>query len=136
MRSRGALTVLALCCAWGCSRGGAGALPPAYRRLDVPEGRLASSQARERGRVLFARHCSLCHGERADGRGARREGLSTRPRDFTDPAWRRQASPRAVFVAIREGVQGTAMPSWKSLGVDDTWDLVAFLLSVGGAPAP
>jgi mono/diheme cytochrome c family protein len=132
VRARGPLIALALLCAWGCSRSGA-ALPPAYRDLDVPEERLASAQARERGRALFAEHCALCHGERADGRGARREGLSTRPRDFTDPAWRRQTSPRAVFVAIREGVSGTPMPSWKSLDVDQTWDIVAFLLSIGNA---
>jgi high-affinity iron transporter len=101
----------------------------------VPEERLASAQARERGRALFAEHCALCHGERADGRGVRREGLSTRPRDFTDPAWRLRTSPRAVFVAIREGVPRTAMPSWKSLDSEQTWDLVAFLLSAGRAPS-
>ena len=134
MRAPGALTALVLLSAWGCSRGAA-ALPPGYQGLDVPEERLASAPARDRGRALFVQHCALCHGERADGRGARREGLSTRPRDFTDPAWRRQASPRAVFVAIREGVRGTAMPSWKSLDSDQTWDLVAFLLSAEGAAA-
>ena len=116
--------------AWACSGGDAG-LPPPYRELAVPAPRLASPLARERGRLLFARHCAICHGERADGEGVRREGLSTRPRDFTDPLWRRQASPRSVFFKIREGVRGTAMPSWKSLDEEEAWDLVAFLLAVG-----
>jgi len=117
----------------GCSDRDAD-LPPEYRRLETPEARLGSAEARERGRVLFQQHCALCHGPRADGQGVRREGLTSRPRDFTDPAWRREATPRRVFYALREGVRGTAMPSWRSLPEAEAWDLVAFLFSVGEAP--
>jgi high-affinity iron transporter len=98
----------------------------------VPEQRLRSSEARGRGRALYVEHCVLCHGINADGHGIRREGLSTQPRDFTSVSWRRDATPRTVYYAIREGVAGTAMPSWRSLDESETWDLVAFLLSVGG----
>ena len=63
--------------------------------------------------------------------GTRREGLTTQPRDFTSDAWRRTATPRRIFFAVREGVAGTAMPSWKALSESEAWDLVAFLLSVG-----
>ena len=98
----------------------------------MPEATLDSAQARNRGEALFREHCALCHGERADGRGVRREGLTSPPRDFTDPAWRLRTSPRRVFYAIREGVRGTAMPGWSSLGESDAWDLVAYLRSVAG----
>jgi mono/diheme cytochrome c family protein len=101
-------------------------LPPPYDRLAVPAGHLASPQAQERGRRLFLHSCAFCHGERADGKGVRRTALSTRPRDFTDPTWRRRTSPQRVFYVIREGVHGTA---WKGLGDDATWDLVAFILA-------
>jgi mono/diheme cytochrome c family protein len=112
-----------------------GDLPPPYRTVRVPEDRLASSEARERGRLLFVQDCALCHGVAADGQGVRREGLSTPPRDFTDPTTRRAISARRMFFAIREGVRGTAMPSWKSLDEDEAWDLVAYLRSVApGAP--
>jgi mono/diheme cytochrome c family protein len=113
-----------------CSRGDS-SLPEAYRRLEVPVARLGSADARERGAGLFAEHCALCHGARADGQGQRREGLSTSPKNFSDPAWRERTSPRAVFFAIREGIRGSAMPAWRSLGDEDVWDLVAFVLSVG-----
>jgi mono/diheme cytochrome c family protein len=119
--------------ALACSRPD-GDLPPEYRRASVPEQRLATAKARERGRELFLSYCALCHGERADGRGARSQGLSTRPADFTDPEWRRRTSPRRVFFRIREGVPGTAMPSWKPLGEDEAWDLVAYLASLGDDP--
>jgi high-affinity iron transporter len=105
-------------------------LPAAYRDLAVPEQRLASQGARDRGRRLFLEHCALCHGEAGDGRGVRREGLNPPPRNFTDRAWRRHTSPRRVYFAIREGVRGTPMPSWKALDENDTWDLVAYVLSL------
>ena len=104
-------------------------LPEPYRRLLVPPGLLDSAEAREKGRKLFLTSCALCHGERGDGRGVRREGLSTPPRDFTNPSWRSGTTPRRVFFAIREGVHGTPMPGWKSFSDPQTWDLVAFLLS-------
>ncbi len=105
-------------------------LPEAYRRIEVPA-RLASPEARARGRALFAANCVLCHGERGDGHGLRASGFSKPPANFTDPAWRRGATPRRVFFAIREGVHGTPMPSWKWLSEDETWDLVAYVLSIG-----
>ena len=98
----------------------------------MPEAALASKEARARGRALFLEHCALCHGERADGQGVRREGLTSPPRDFTDPAWRLRTSPRRTFYTIREGVRGTAMPAWAALGDSDVWDLVAYLRSVSG----
>ena len=126
LRRSAPLLALAL---WACRADGD--LPPAYRDTAVPNERLASADARARGRALFLQHCALCHGENADGKGVRREGFSSQPRDFTDPGWRRQASARRVFYAIREGVRGTPMPSWKALDEKDCWDVVAYVLSVG-----
>jgi mono/diheme cytochrome c family protein len=108
-------------------------LPRDYRRVVVPGGLLESGEARRRGERLFQQHCSLCHGERGDGRGIRREGLTSWPRDFTDPAWRRSTSSRRVFFAIREGLRGTSMPSWMSLSAPDAWDMTAYVLSLAGS---
>jgi mono/diheme cytochrome c family protein len=106
-------------------------LPPAFRRLKVPEERLESAEARERGRVLYRNHCALCHGIAADGRGVRREGFIRPPRDFTSAEWRQSTTPRRVFYNLREGVRGTAMPAWRAaLDDHDLWDLTAYVLSV------
>jgi len=125
----GALGVMWLACS-SCSNRDAD-LPAAYRDIPVPEQQLAAPGARQRGRQLFLEHCALCHGDQADGKGVRREGLSRAPRDFTSMAWRQSTSPRHVYFAIREGVRGTPMPSWKALDDRDIWDLVAYVLSVG-----
>ena len=108
-----------------------GDLPRGYRRIEVPVARLASAEARTHGSGLFQEYCALCHGDRGDGHGIRREGLTSSPRDFTDPRWRASTSPRRVFFAIREGLRGTAMPSWKSLSERDAWDMTAYVLSLG-----
>ncbi len=117
-----------------CDRNG---LPPEYRDVAVPAARLSSPDARVRGRALFSEHCALCHGERADGQGSR-GNLSVQPANFTDPAWRERMTPRRVYYVIREGIRGTPMPAWKTLDAEQTWDLVAYVMSVAelGPVAP
>ena len=105
-------------------------LPRPYRSVEVPDRRIASVDARMRGGRLFGEYCALCHGERGDGRGVRREGLTRPPRDFTNPSWRQSTSPRHVFYAIREGLADTPMPNWKALSEQDAWDMTAYVLTL------
>ena len=127
MRPRSLLTVIVLASPLlSCDTSG---LPVEYRQLQVPRELLESSQARSRGRDLYLQHCALCHGIEADGRGVR-QNLSSRPRSFLDPAWRKHASPRSIYHVIQEGLTRTAMPAWKNLDEEQTWDLVAYLMSV------
>jgi mono/diheme cytochrome c family protein len=105
-------------------------LPAAYQEIRVPTERLRSSAALQHGRALFLERCALCHGIDANGKGVRREGLTSDPRDFTDVNWRRRFSPRRTFWTLREGKPGTAMPSWRALPDDDLWDLTAYVLSI------
>jgi len=105
-------------------------LPEPYDKLNVPIERLRSVEAQVRGAELFQRNCALCHGVHGDGRGLRSANLSGPARDLTSGAWRESATPRRVYHSIREGVAGTSMPAWKMLSGDETWDLVAYVLSL------
>jgi high-affinity iron transporter len=106
---------------------------------EVPWDRLKNPAVRAKGEVLYRENCVLCHGEHADGRGARVMGLSTKPANFTESLWSTPEGARRAFEAITNGVPGTAMPSWSTLAAEDRWALVAYLGSVSehgpGAPA-
>ena len=127
------VAALAISLTFTACRGEDATLPPAYRRVEVPTEKLRSADARARGRVLFAANCALCHGETGDGHGQRAAGFAKAPANFTDPYWRRGVTPRRVFFVIREGLRGTPMPSWGYLSEGETWDLVAYVLSLGPA---
>jgi high-affinity iron transporter len=101
-----------------------------YSKVEVPVGQLSSDDARGRGRVLFSRKCALCHGERADGNGARREGLSGKPINFHSKEWRANTTPLRVFEVLSEGKRGTSMPAWPTLSSEQKWDVIAYVLSV------
>ena len=99
-------------------------------RVDVPVNRLSSDEARQRGRALFQQKCALCHGDNADGNGARSKGLSGKPANFRSPSWRTSVTPEYVYRILNEGKRGTSMPAWPTLSEDQKWDVVAYVLSV------
>ena len=122
-----ALGVTALLASSACSASCSDQSP---ERAAIPWGRIHSPEARQRGRDLYFRYCVLCHGEHADGRGARSMGLDRTPADFTKPDWSSAGAAARAYHAIRQGVPGTPMPSWSALSEEESWDLVAFLVSV------
>ena len=96
----------------------------------APWDQIRSPQARQRGKALFQQNCVLCHGAAADGHGVRSMGLDRTPADFSNPQWNAASAPARIYHAIREGVPGSPMPSWSALSEAETWDLVAYLVSV------
>ena len=76
MRRLISIAVLTSLISLDCGDGGMdGDLPREYRTIEVPYAWLTSEEARTRGRTLFQGNCALCHGERGNGHGLRREGL-------------------------------------------------------------
>jgi high-affinity iron transporter len=103
----------------------------ATKGVQMPAGILTSSRALKNGRELFAENCASCHGSNGDGRGPRSAEMSPPPNDLTTPRWSDSDSAPKVYEAIRNGVAGTAMPSWKTLDDDQLWSLVAYVHSLG-----
>lgn len=66
------------------------------------------------GAVLYHNYCSVCHGDKGDGRSRATGSLSTLPRDFTSADSKRELSVERIVAAITHGRPGTAMVSWKS----------------------
>ena len=96
----------------------------------MPAGLLTSREAKQAGRVIYIANCVICHGINGDGRGQRREGMNPPPADLTTPPWSDKSSAPRIYVAIRDGVQGSAMPSWPILSDRQIWDVVAYIYSL------
>jgi mono/diheme cytochrome c family protein len=94
----------------------------------APAGVLSSHKAQQAGSVLFATNCTICHGVNRDGYGQRREGMTPAHKldlaPMSDPA-----SAGRRFVLIRDGVPGTAMPSWRMFGDEKIWQVVAYIIA-------
>ncbi len=63
---------------------------------------------------LYHDFCSVCHGDKGDGKSHAMQGLVPPPRDFTSPQSAVELTPERIEHAIREGIPGTAMTAWKS----------------------
>jgi mono/diheme cytochrome c family protein len=64
--------------------------------------------------VLYHNYCSVCHGDKGDGKSRAAGSLSTMPRDFTSAASRRELDRARIAAVITHGRAGTAMVAWKS----------------------
>ena len=91
---------------------------------------LGSRDAQQAGAVVFAQNCAICHGANGDGNGLRRAGMNPPPANLTLLPWSEEANAGRTYLAIRDGVRGTAMPAWPSLDERQTWNVVAYILSL------
>lgn len=101
------------------------------QRSAVPAALLSSSKARRAGARLFAEHCAICHGAQGNGEGLRGNGMMPPPANLTMPPWAQRRHAARTFLAIRNGVGQTAMAPWPTLSERQTWQLVAYIESLG-----
>lgn len=83
-----------------------------------------------RGNVLYSAQCASCHGSKGDGNGPLAATLDPKPIAFTDQERAQSRSLMALFQVVSQGVEGTSMPSFTTLTVDDRWALAFFVGSM------
>ena len=82
----------------------------------------------ERGRDIYMRNCSTCHGVRGDGLGPRSSFIQPKPRNFLHVESRRVLNRPALLHAIGIGKLGTVMPAWsKVLSTQQLADVAEFV---------
>ena len=86
------------------------------------------SKARALGHSLFANNCINCHG--SDGRGA--PGFP----DLTDNDWLYGGEPQNIMQSITYGREGIMPPLGAALGEQGADEVIAYVLSLSGGPAP
>lgn len=73
----------------------------------------SSSADKSHPAAIYHDFCSVCHGDKGDGKSRAQGSFARPPRDFTAPDSR--SLPRDYLIAIvRDGKAGTAMVGWKS----------------------
>ena len=92
-----------------------------------------NAQAVADGKKLFAQSCAPCHGR--DGTGGQGQAEGMRPPDLTRGVFKAGKQDSDLFRVISQGVKGTEMPSFSSLGNEQIWRLVTFVRSLS-AVAP
>jgi mono/diheme cytochrome c family protein len=94
----------------------------------------------EYGSTLYRLHCLHCHGVSGDGRGPTAAWVNPHPRDFRQGIFKftsisqkvglgdRKARREDLLRTLRNGVEGTAMPSFGLLPEDDLEALVSYVI--------
>jgi cytochrome c oxidase cbb3-type subunit I/II len=120
MRLRSPAALAALVCLSGCGKGPE--LPP------------LGDAVLERGRTVYLRYCSGCHGEKGDGKGPAARFLDPRPRDFTRGQFKFRSTPSGslptdddLLRILSHGVRSTSMPAWRLLPREEQIAVVRYL---------
>ena len=71
-----------------------------------------------KGKVVFEKHCTSCHGPDGKGTGPLGQSLTPPAADYTSESSRLK-SDAELFHAIQEGRPGTAMRSFRKLGLSN-----------------
>ena len=86
-----------------------------------------------RAASLYGQQCAGCHGASGRGDGPAAASLNPPPINFTDVDRAARRSPLALYQAISQGIQGTAMTGFSQMSEADRWALAFY---VGGLAYP
>ena len=64
--------------------------------------------------LLYHNYCSVCHGDKGDGRSRASNSLSPPPYDFTSAKAKSEQSRERIIAFVTNGKPGTAMVGWKT----------------------
>ena len=94
----------------------------------------------EKGRLIYYKRCSFCHGLKGDGDGPAAEFLDPRPRDFTVGTYKFRTTQSGelptdedLFRVISRGLNGTAMQTFDSdkikngLTEEERWQVIYYI---------
>jgi len=88
----------------------------------------------DRGKVVYDKYCSQCHGYEGDGVGYATGRVLPVPRDFTAGKYKFRTTPSGklptdadLVKVIKEGLPYTSMPGWPQISDTDIQNIVYYL---------
>lgn len=88
----------------------------------------------EKGSALYRRHCLHCHGVSGDGRGPTAPWVNPHPRDYRAGVFKFISATKAkplrddLLRTLRQGIEGTSMPSFGLLEEDELQALASTVI--------
>ena len=76
-----------------------------------------------RGAALYAENCASCHGAKGDAQAPLAKGMDPPPIAFTDRMRANERSIFALYQVIDQGLEDTAMASFRHLPAEERWAL-------------
>ena len=87
-----------------------------------------------RGKDLFEKNCSQCHGTIGRGDGPAAATLNPKPRNLAgSEGWKNGPDMTGIFKTISEGIRGTSMNPFDYLGKRDRMALVHYVQSLASS---
>jgi mono/diheme cytochrome c family protein len=94
-----------------------------------------STELVARGKDLFTRNCTPCHGLQGRGDGPAAGTMNPRPRNLASPdGWVNGYHAPGIYKTLSEGIRGTSMASFDYLSKKDRMALMQFVQSLGAFP--
>lgn len=108
---------------------------PAWLPVTGPRaGEQADVRLFMQGDYVFQRNCATCHGKRGRGDGELAGDVAVRPRDFRKGVFKFRSTPIGFLPTdadlertIRNGISGSMMPSFASLGDSEVRAVIAYV---------
>ena len=79
--------------------------------------------------------CKQCHGMGGNGQGAMALNMNPKPRNFTCNSTMNTISDGQLFWIIKNGSNGTLMPSYSTLSNTKVWQLIHYIRSLSEEPS-
>jgi len=102
-------------------------IPEEYRIMERTPIFPAEESLRQ-GEKLFLQNCSVCHGEKGDGKGPAAAALKPPPANFLERKHSAIYGPGEKYWIIDKGTGETGMPAFPQLTPVDRWHLVNHIL--------
>ncbi len=94
----------------------------------------------DRGKVVYDKYCSQCHGYEGDGNGYATGRVLPVPRDFTAGKYKFRTTPSGMLPTdadlvkvIKDGLPYTSMPGWPQISDADIQNIVYYLKTMSPA---
>ena len=105
-------------------------------KLEIPAFPPSTFESIARGKQVYAKLCSSCHGPEGKGDGPQvkdlknEDGTPNFPRDLTKGLYKAGGEPADLYARIMLGIPGTPMPANSNQPQAEIFDLINYLRSL------